>query len=340
MRMLCDFNSGYCVDCVTDLDCSPDQRCELGACKPRTECRPTSCIAERKNCGTIGDGCGAMLECGVCSGTNICGGAGVANVCGRPGCTPTSCVAEGKNCGTISDGCEGTLECGVCSGAQTCGGPGIANVCTDEICVPTSCERLGKNCGAISDGCGMVLECGTCSGTNTCGGGGTPSVCGCTPITNCGTKCGSIPNGCGGTIQCPACPTEPCKPGRYSGPSTGTYLSPTVSGNIAITATMEFRLVSNGGNVYSISEGTFNGTSPFGVPFTGSVVGTLDCSSGASTGALSGSYNVGSNYVFSGTTSATYSRSTTSFVSGTWNVKESNPAYGGNGTWTASWVGP
>src|SRR5206468_7895906 len=85
---------------------------------PPPACVPTTCAAQGKNCGTIPDGCGGTLTCGVCTAPQTCGGAGVANVCGV--CTPTTCAAQGKNCGTIPDGCGGTLTCGVCTAPQTC----------------------------------------------------------------------------------------------------------------------------------------------------------------------------------------------------------------------------
>jgi len=90
-------------------------------------CTPTTCAAKGLNCGTIPDGCGGTLTCGVCTAPQTCGGGGVANICGV--CTPTTCAAKGLNCGTIPDGCGGTLTCGVCTAPQTCGGGGVANVC-------------------------------------------------------------------------------------------------------------------------------------------------------------------------------------------------------------------
>lgn len=92
--------------------------CGDGACTALTTCE-----AEGKDCGTISDGCGSVLECGTCTAPDVCGGNGVANECA---CQPTTCGAEGKNCGSISDGCGGTLDCGVCSGGQACG---FNNVC-------------------------------------------------------------------------------------------------------------------------------------------------------------------------------------------------------------------
>src|SRR2546428_3848032 len=49
---------------------------------PPAPCTPTTCAAQGKNCGTIADGCGGTLTCGVCTAPQTCGGGGVANVCG------------------------------------------------------------------------------------------------------------------------------------------------------------------------------------------------------------------------------------------------------------------
>ena len=133
-------------------------------------CTPTTCAAQGKNCGSLADGCGAMLDCGACAGGLSCGGAGVANVCGSTGptCVPTTCSAQHKNCGNLSDGCGAMLDCGACGASLICGGAGVANVCGAPACVPLSCAAQGKTCGAVSDGCGGTLQCGTCSEAASC----------------------------------------------------------------------------------------------------------------------------------------------------------------------------
>jgi hypothetical protein len=57
-------------------------------------CTPTTCAAQGKNCGTISNGCGGTLTCGVCTAPNTCGGGGVANVCGvgAPAPVPTTAL--------------------------------------------------------------------------------------------------------------------------------------------------------------------------------------------------------------------------------------------------------
>ncbi len=45
-------------------------------------CAPTTCAAQGKDCGTVSDGCGGFLGCGVCVAPASCGGSGTPNVCG------------------------------------------------------------------------------------------------------------------------------------------------------------------------------------------------------------------------------------------------------------------
>jgi hypothetical protein len=137
-------------------------------------CKPTTCDAESKNCGSMPDGCGGVLKCGSCNAPEVCGGGGVANVCGAGSCTPTTCSAEGKNCGTISDGCGDVLSCGSCTAPETCGGGGVANVCGGSkpskdagpskadaaagACDPTCMAQAGAVC-CTSCGCKGTVKC-------------------------------------------------------------------------------------------------------------------------------------------------------------------------------------
>lgn len=104
-------------------------------------CIATTCQAQQKNCGSMPDGCGGMLECGSCAASETCGAGGNPNVCGHGSCTPTTCAAQGKNCGVISDGCGGTLACGSCASGEVCGAS-VANVCAapsqaaNRVCDP------------------------------------------------------------------------------------------------------------------------------------------------------------------------------------------------------------
>jgi hypothetical protein len=100
-------------------------------------CKPVTCAAQGKNCGTIMDGCGDTLDCGTCTASGeSCGGGGVANVCGTGSCVPTTCAAEGKDCGLINDGCSNMISCGTCAAPATCGGGGVENVCGGGAALP------------------------------------------------------------------------------------------------------------------------------------------------------------------------------------------------------------
>ncbi|MDP1826998.1 MAG: hypothetical protein Q8L48_27235 [Archangium sp.] len=203
----------YCQDGFRrELDCAAlgFASCRAGACSSceadagsSCGCTRTSCAFAGRNCGSISDGCGGMLDCGTCPSPQICGGRGQANICAQP-CTPTTCAAQGKTCGTISNGCGGTLACGACTLPATCGGGGTPNTCGTG-CTPTTCSALGKDCGTVANGCGGTLSCGTCAGPQTCGGGGTANVCGSCTAATCagqGWDCGTGPNGCGGLLSC------------------------------------------------------------------------------------------------------------------------------------------
>ncbi len=174
-------------------------------------CVPKTCAQLGKNCGSAGDGCGGLLDCGTCT-TGTCAGGGTPGVCGSPTCTAKTCTQLSIACGPAGDGCGGVLSCGGCTAPQTCGGGGVAGQCGGTAaCVPKTCTQLGISCGPAGDGCGGLLQCGTCSGSQTCGGGGTPGVCGspatCTPkkCGDLGFNCGPAGDGCGGLLQCGTC---------------------------------------------------------------------------------------------------------------------------------------
>jgi hypothetical protein len=61
--------------------CTGSQTCGGGGTANVCGCTPTTCALQGKNCGSIPDGCGNMLNCGSCS-SGTCGGGGSANVCG------------------------------------------------------------------------------------------------------------------------------------------------------------------------------------------------------------------------------------------------------------------
>jgi hypothetical protein len=170
----------------------------------KTGCKPATCASLGYSCGDNADGCGGVLHCGTCTGTDVCGSAGFSK-CGNPllgpdggplvQCVPKTCADyPGGTCGPQSDGCGGvTAACGtndaglVCPIGQFCGGGG-PNVCgtgTSDagdggICTPKTCADYPTGtCGPQSDGCGNVTaSCTTCVNPQYCGGGSTPNTCG------------------------------------------------------------------------------------------------------------------------------------------------------------------
>src|SRR4029078_9897013 len=118
-------------------------------------------------CGSVGNGCGRAMDCGMCDSSLVCN----KGVCvPGAGCTPLTCkTATGQYCGTIGDGCGGTLTCGDCRAGSTCGGAGVANTCAPTNCTAGTCMAAGgaRYCGSIGDGCGRTLA----RGGRTRGGG-------------------------------------------------------------------------------------------------------------------------------------------------------------------------
>jgi hypothetical protein len=97
-------------------------KCANGTCTPKP-------CPSGVTCGSVGDGCGNILNCGTCPTGQICGGGGKPGVCWQPPCTPKTCAQQGFNCGQASDGCGNIIQCGTCTGTCICGGGGMANVC-------------------------------------------------------------------------------------------------------------------------------------------------------------------------------------------------------------------
>lgn len=187
-------------------------------------CAPRSCANGADdggpvNCGFIGDGCGALVQCGSCTLPQVCG-AEEPNICGGDaGCIPVTCQSLNAECGPMADRCGNLMNCGSCALPEICGGGGVAGRCgilgsnlnDAGMCVPTTCAIAGATCGTIGNGCGMTLNCGTCMSGSTCGAGGVPNNCGggavCTPLT-CAQQnatCGQVGDGCGNILNCGSC---------------------------------------------------------------------------------------------------------------------------------------
>jgi hypothetical protein len=98
--------------------------------RPPPTCTPRTCEESDAHCGLIGDGCGGIVDCGLCPPGQACG-VGGPNQCGDPpaGCQPKTCQEQNAGCGQVADGCGGLLECGTCPEGETCGGGGVPYQC-------------------------------------------------------------------------------------------------------------------------------------------------------------------------------------------------------------------
>ncbi len=161
-------------------------------------CTPTTCKAQGATCGPIGDGCGNILQCGMCPSGQAC----INGACSS-GCTPKSCTQQGYQCGMQSDGCGNSIDCGACP-SGTCGANGMIGQCSNGSCTPHGCGTVV--CGATGDGCGNIQQCGTCPTGEACVNGMCQKPT-CTPSTcsGLGYNCGMAGDGCGGTINCGTC---------------------------------------------------------------------------------------------------------------------------------------
>jgi hypothetical protein len=118
-----------------------------------------------------------------------------------------------------------------------------------------------------------------------------------------------------------ACPT-----GTFNGSYSGPYDSP-ISGHTAVTGTFTLSVTGDGRVT-----GNWSGASLATAP----IVGRMNCSTGELSAEMqNGTYRVFTTvYRFTGTLTGTFTESSGSFA-GNWTITESNPPYGGSGTFTA-----
>ncbi|MBA2663173.1 MAG: carboxypeptidase regulatory-like domain-containing protein [Bradymonadaceae bacterium] len=106
---------GTIASCGT---CGPNEVCGTGA--TRGQCGPTDCVkltcadyGNSINCGPASDGCGGVTaNCGTCQEPEICGGGGIANVCGatvRDGPCENLCLNQSLCAGGGATTIKGTV---------------------------------------------------------------------------------------------------------------------------------------------------------------------------------------------------------------------------------------
>jgi hypothetical protein len=232
---------GATIDCGS---CGAGQSCglvETNVCTNLEElCEPALAeeVCADKQCGSDGDGCGGIIDCGTCGEGTACGLVEPFQCATILVGTDTSCPAlitdcGSATCGVIGNGCGGTIACGTCDAGELCG-LFTPNVCgAAEVCQPlTAAVACAGKCGLASDGCGETINCQVefpCPVDQSCGGGGVVNQCGavedaiCPPIpeaTACGTaECGAAGDGCGASYSCGTCAVgSACRLGQCDAP--------------------------------------------------------------------------------------------------------------------------
>ncbi|MDD4412483.1 MAG: type II secretion system protein [Patescibacteria group bacterium] len=216
--LVCKEDTGSCVACVGDGDCSGSgQHCIGNACLPcrigvpadcslcqtcnaSNTCEPVAVDTVEGRCSTVGCGtgkCTATQTCGFNNNFETCTG----GFCIADGscCTPETCASRGFNCGTFnSTNCPGVVvpSCGTCATGS----------CTNnQCCTPqTAAEVCGNQCsGTVTEAnCGSTVTCdSSVCASNSCVDG-TCCVSESLATTCAGNKCGMVTNNCGQSIDC------------------------------------------------------------------------------------------------------------------------------------------
>ena len=111
-------------------------------------------------CGVIeNNGCFQELDCGSCTGTDICNDE--TNQC-EADCEPETECSIGAECGTEPDGCGGDpIVCGICDiVGETC----VDNMCVELPDIDCACDDDWKNHGAyvkcVAQAAGDLVDAG------------------------------------------------------------------------------------------------------------------------------------------------------------------------------------
>ncbi len=144
---------GGSLDCG---DCAGGATCGGGGvehvCGGAPDCVRVGCSPDggAQYCGTIGDGCGGVLDCGDCDSGDTCGGDGIAHVCpgtGGPVCTGLACQVEQCTGGSTTS-LSGTVYDPAGVNPVYNAVVYVPNAPLDPIPTGASCDR----CGAVASG--------------------------------------------------------------------------------------------------------------------------------------------------------------------------------------------
>ena len=172
-------------------------------------CTPTTCAAQGKNCGTIPNGCGGTLTCGVCTAPQTCGGGGVANVCDLAtlsslALNPTSVVGGNPSTGTVT--LTSVAPAGGSVATLVSGGAAASVPASVTVAAGTTSASFTVTTSAVNASTVMSISASLLGNTKTALLTVNPAVA-CTPTTCAaqGKNCGTISDGCGGTLVCGSC---------------------------------------------------------------------------------------------------------------------------------------
>jgi hypothetical protein len=211
-------------------------------------------------------------------------------------------------------GCGGGNSSGLFAGRGNSGGA------TSSSGGDTATGGVTESGGATSVDTGGAVSSG---GTDQSSGGGAGSV----------ADAAVPPSMDAGDID----PTA-CLVGHYTGTLLGSYKTAATILPATLTLNLPLDLYLSAGSTPGYLDLDASGTGSYlFVPYSGHITGHLNCKTGVvKDGKIVGSYGSGGGTTsFQGTVEGALDRSSDAF-SGTWNGKEANPAYGGDGTWTAS----
>lgn len=128
----CGGVTAFCNPCKSPATCGGGGVAGQCGYPDGGSCVPQTCQQQNIACGPAGDGCGNVIQCGMCVAPQTCGGGGVPSQCGEidtGACVPITCASQHIECGPAGDGCGNLLQCGTCSGNSTCGGGGTPGQC-------------------------------------------------------------------------------------------------------------------------------------------------------------------------------------------------------------------
>ncbi len=132
-------------------------------------CTPETCTTLGFNCGPAGDGCGGMLQCGTCSGTDICGGGGKPSVCGNTTPCTNLCPSQVTCDGGMPTTITGTVLAGASAWTGLAPDP-VPNVLVFVPNAPLQAFTPGascRQCGADVSGSPLVSTYTNFDGTFT-----------------------------------------------------------------------------------------------------------------------------------------------------------------------------